>query len=202
MAGPTGNVGETGMAGLTGNAGETGMAGPTGNAGETGMAGPTGNAGETGMAGPTGNVGETGRIGLTGNTGATGRVGPVGPAGTYGIDLLSANNEFMGIQGFNSQVYMRNILNVGDTGDLSGIQCGTIRPDVNGITVVDFPRKFRSTPVVTVTIQATDFASLTNNAVILDITNTGFTYKYGLEYGSNDESLYTLNWIAISNREP
>jgi hypothetical protein len=45
-----------------------------------------------------------------------------------------------------------------------------------------------------------DFTGITNNAIICEIFNHCFTYKYGVEYGASDESRFTINWIAMANQ--
>jgi hypothetical protein len=105
---------------------------------------------------------------------------------------------------FNAPVFIRDVLNVGETGSLTGIQCGSFRPDIDGITTVYFQRIFRVPPVVTVSMKLfvsnPDFTGITNNAIICEIFNHCFTYKYGVEYGASDESRFTINWIAMANQ--
>ena len=87
---------------------------------------------------------------------------------------------------------------VRETGVIIGIQCGSFLPTVDGRTRVDFPRKFAEKPVVTVTMEQNDFKGFTNNAIIIEITNTYFIYVYGKELNTHDESQLTINWIAIA----
>ena len=190
--GPTGDIGSTGIAGPTGDIGIAGPTGPTGDIGSTGIAGPTGNAGSTGIAGPTGMMGIPGSSSSTGAT---------GPTGTYGIDLLVSNNYFSGQNIFSAPVLVQDYLNIRETGDITGIQCGSFRPDVDGDTIVKFPRPFRFQPIVTVSMQNIDFKGITNNAIILDITPDYFIYKYGVEFAAQDESRFTINWIAMANQQ-
>jgi hypothetical protein len=98
-------------------------------------------------------------------------------------------------------VLVHEFLNVSETGNITGIQCGSFRPDVDGDTIVRFPREFRFLPIVTVSMQNRDFKGITNNAIILDIGTNYFIYKYGVEYAAQDESRFTINWIAMANQQ-
>ena len=96
---------------------------------------------------------------------------------------------------------MQDCLNVHETGNITGIQCGSFRPDVDGDTIVKFRREFSSQPIVTVSIQNREFKGITNNAIILDIGTNYFIYKYGVEFAAQDESRFTINWIAMANQQ-
>ena len=102
-AGPTGNLGATGVTGPTGDmgaTGPTGFMGATGDMGAMGATGPLGSAtGARGPTGPRGTSGAQGATGATGQPGTTGPAGAVGPTGATGPQGPNGPDGGVGAQG-------------------------------------------------------------------------------------------------------